>query len=179
MEESPLRRTSALGLIWGPHSVWALALVTAVFVVDQAHKWWMLEIYGIIERAPVRITSFFNLVFVKNTGISYGMLAQDGHGGQWTLAALALATSLALWIWTTRPGQSRLLVASLALIIGGALGNAMDRVLIGGVADFFHLHAFGWSWYVFNIADIAIVAGVAGLLYESFVPNRKDAAKGS
>jgi signal peptidase II len=67
----------------------------------------------------------------------------------------------------------------IGLIIGGAIGNAIDRVLIGGVADFFSLHAFGFYWYVFNIADVAIVAGVAALLYESFVASRNDASKPS
>ena len=68
------------------------------------------------------------------------------------------------------------MAASLGLIIGGALGNAIDRLLLGGVADFFSLHAFGFYWYVFNIADVAIVAGVVGLLYDSFVPSRNGAA---
>jgi signal peptidase II len=69
------------------------------------------------------------------------------------------------------------MAASIGLIMGGALGNAVDRVVLGGVADFFSLHAFGFYWYVFNIADAAIVAGVAGLLYDSLLASRNDAAK--
>jgi signal peptidase II len=165
--------------LWGQHAPLGFALLAATFVIDQAHKWWMFNVYDIAARAPVEITSFFDLVLVKNKGISYGMLVQDGHGGQWALAGFAVLTSLGLWIWLVRGAINPLIAAALGLIIGGALGNAVDRVVLGGVADFFHFHAYGWSWYVFNLADVAIVAGVVGLLYDSLRPNRKDAAKPS
>jgi signal peptidase II len=165
--------------LWGRHAPLGSALLVATFVIDQAHKWWMLNVYDIAARAPVEITSFFELVLVKNKGISYGLLAQDGHGGQWALAGFAVLTSIALWIWLVRGTINPLIAAALGLIIGGALGNAVDRVVLGGVADFFHFHVGSWSWYVFNIADVAIVAGVVGLLYDSLRPNRKDAAKPS
>jgi signal peptidase II len=139
----------------------------------------MPNVYDIATQQPVRVTPFFDLVFVLNKGISYGLLAQDGHGGQWTLAGFAALTSVGLWIWLVRGRVGALMAASLGLIIGGGLANAIDRIALGGVADFFHLHAYGWSWYVFNLADVAIVAGVVGLLYESFWLNRNDAAKGS
>ncbi len=167
------------GWLWGGHAPLGLALLLPCLVIDQAHKWWMLNVYDIAARQPVTITSFFELVFVKNTGISYGLLAQDGHGGQWALAGFAVLASIGLWVWLARGAVNALMAASLRLIIGGALANALDRVVLGGVADFFHFHAYGWSWYVFNIADVAIVAGVVGLLYDSFWPNRNDAAKGS
>ncbi len=167
------------GWIWGGHAPLGLALALSTLVVDQAHKWWMLNVYDIIAQQPVRVTPFFDLVFVLNKGISYGLMAQDGHGGQWALAGFAILTSIGLWIWLVRGRVNALMAASLGLIIGGGLANALDRLFLGGVADFFHLHAYGWSWYVFNIADVAIVAGVVGLLYESFWLNRNDAAKGS
>lgn len=177
---APTGQTGGLSSwLWGQHAPLGFALLAATFVIDQAHKWWMFNVYDITARAPVEITSFFDLVFVKNKGISYGMLAQDGHGGQWALAGFAVLTSLGLWIWLVRGAINPLIAAALGLIIGGALGNAVDRVVLGGVADFFHFHAYGWSWYVFNLADVAIVAGVAGLLYDSLRPNRKDAAKPS
>jgi signal peptidase II len=72
-----------------------------------------------------------------------------------------------LWLWLNHSSTGKLMSVSIALIIGGAIGNAIDRVRIGGVADFFSLHAYGFYWYVFNIADVAIVAGVVGLLYDS------------
>lgn len=167
------------GWLWGGYSGLGLATLVPTFVIDQAHKWWMLNVYGIADMPPVRITAFFDLVFVKNTGISYGMLAQDGHGGQWALAIFAVLTSIGLWVWLVRGAINPLIAVCLGMIIGGALGNAVDRVVLGGVADFFHFHIGEWSWYVFNIADIAIVAGVVGLLYDSLRPNRNDAAKAS
>jgi signal peptidase II len=182
IEDSAVLGTEAReqrGWIWGAHAPLALTLALATLVIDQAHKWWMLNVYDIATQQPVRVTPFFDLVFVLNKGISYGLLAQDGHGGQWTLAGFAALTSVGLWIWLVRGRVGALMAASLGLIIGGGLANAIDRIALGGVADFFHLHAYGWSWYVFNLADVAIVAGVVGLLYESFWLNRNDAAKGS
>lgn len=176
VENAPSERR---GWLWGGHAPLGLALLLATLVIDQVHKWWMLNVYDIAAHEPVRITPFFDLVFVLNKGISYGMLSQDGHGGQWALAGFAVLTSIGLWIWLVRGHVGPLMAASLGLIIGGGLANAVDRVIRGGVADFFHLYAYGWSWYVFNLADVAIVAGVVGLLYESFWPNRNDAAKGS
>jgi signal peptidase II len=163
--------------LWGPYSRLGLAVFLVTLGLDQAHKWWMLEVYNIEERGRVALTPFLDLVFVKNIGISYSMFDQESYSGQIMLAAFGLAATLALWTWLARGASGRLLAVSLGLIMGGAIGNAIDRVLIGGVADFFSLHAFGFYWYVFNIADVAIVAGVIGLLYDSLVASRKDAAK--
>ena len=96
--------------------------------------------------------------------------------GQILLAVFGVVAAMALWVWLARGATSQLMAASLGLIMGGALGNALDRILIGGVADFFSLHAYGFYWYVFNIADVAIVAGVIGLLYDSLLASRNDAA---
>lgn len=163
--------------LWGPHAGVALIVALAVLILDQAHKFWMLDVYGIAERGRVAVAPFLDLVYVKNIGISYSLFDQDSFEGQLMLAGFGVVASLALWIWMTRSDASRLMSISIALIIGGALGNAIDRVRLGGVADFFSLHAFGFYWYVFNIADVAIVAGVAGLLYDSLIGSRKDAAK--
>lgn len=162
--------------LWGPNSALALKIAVVTFVIDQAHKWWMLLIYRIEEKGRVTITSFFDLVFVKNTGISYSMLDQSSYGWQLVLALFSVVASAALWAWLAGAGTGRAMAWALGLIIGGALGNGLDRVLIGGVADFFSLHAYGFYWYVFNIADVAIVAGVVLLLYDSFVGSRNDAA---
>jgi signal peptidase II len=171
------RVSAAKSWLWGRHSALGFAVAGATFAIDQAHKFWMLYVYDIMAKGRVTVTPFFDLVFVKNTGISYSMFDQDSQSGQYMLAAFAVLASAAMWVWLTRPDTTRLMAWSLALIIGGALGNALDRVLIGGVADFFSLHAFGFYWYVFNIADVAIVAGVAGLLYDSYKSSRNDAAK--
>lgn len=158
--------------LWGPWSGLGLALAAATFVADQAHKFWMIEIYRIGEKGRVAAGPFLDLVYVLNTGISYGLLNQDGHGGQWLLASLALVAAGALTVWLARGATNRVMAAGIGLIVGGALANALDRLHLGGVADFFSLHAFGFYWYVFNIADVAIVAGVACLLYDSVFPSR-------
>lgn len=169
----------AANWFWGRWSALGLAVLGATVAVDQAHKWWMLLVYRIAEKGRVTVTPFLDLVFVKNTGVSYSMLDQSSYAGQLALSAFAAVTTIALWVWLARSGTGRLMAWSLGLIMGGAIGNAIDRVLIGGVADFFSLHAFGFYWYVFNIADVAIVAGVVGLLYDSFVASRNDAANGA
>lgn len=153
---------------WSRSAPLAAMVALATLVVDQANKFWMLYVCDIQSKGRVTVTPFFDLVFVKNTGISYSLFSQDSQFGQYLLAAFAVVVSLLMWGWLNKASSGRLMTWSLALIIGGALGNAIDRVLIGGVADFYSLHAFGFYWYVFNIADMAIVAGVASLLYDSF-----------
>jgi len=155
--------------LWGPYSRLCALVVIATFVLDQSHKAWMLGVYRIKEKGRVQILPFMDYVFVLNRGISYGLLTSDG---QWLLAGFAVLTAIALWAWVARAGSNALLAASLGLIIGGALGNALDRIIHGGVVDYVSLHAFGFYWYIFNIADVAIVAGVLGLLYESWMPTR-------
>lgn len=162
--------------LWGPYSALALKIAAVTFVLDQASKAWVLLVYELQNKGRVAVLPFMDLVFVKNTGISYSLFDGDGYDWQLVLAAFAVAASLALWVWLAHAGTGRPMAWALGLIIGGALGNGLDRVLIGGVADFVSLHAFGFYWYVFNIADVAIVAGVAALLYESFTGSRKDAA---
>jgi signal peptidase II len=167
----------ARGWLWGSYSRLGLVVALATLVLDQASKWWMLDVYGIAARGRVAVTPFLDLLYVKNIGISYSLFDQDSYAGQLMLTGFGVAATLALWVWLARGGANRLMGLSLGLIMGGALGNAIDRVRLGGVADFFSLHAFGFYWYVFNIADVAIVAGVAGLLYDSLLASRKDAAK--
>ena len=162
--------------LWGPYSALALKIAAVTFVLDQASKAWMLLVYQIQDKGRVYVLPFLDLVFVKNTGISYSLFDGDSYDWQIVLASFAVVASIALWVWLARAGTGRLMAWALGLIIGGALANAVDRVLIGGVADFFSLHAFGFYWYVFNIADVAIVAGVAALLYESFIGSRNDSA---
>jgi signal peptidase II len=168
--------TAAASWAWGRYSGLCLAAAAITLVLDQASKWWLLAVYGMAGKGRVEVLPFLDLVFVKNTGISYSLLDQSSTAWQVGLAAFAALASLALWAWNARSSTGRLMAASVGLIVGGALGNGIDRVLIGGVADFFSLHALGFYWYVFNIADVAIVAGVIGLLYDSMLRSRKDAA---
>lgn len=172
--------------LWGPFSPLGVGLAVLVVGADQAHKWWMLHVYRIVERlaelrGPVHVTPFLDLVYVKNLGISYGLFPfpfpPEAPQAQWLLAGFAVLAALAMAVWLARGVADRLVALSLGLIIGGAVSNAIDRLVLGGVADFFSLHAFGFYWYVFNIADVAIVAGVGGLLYDSLSPSRNRAAK--
>ena len=158
--------------LWGP--VTWVGLVTAITVaaLDQLSKLWLLFVLDLGRRAPVKLTPFLDLVMVWNKGISYGLFQQNGPFGQWALLLVKAVAVVLLWIWLAR-SHSRLSALALGLIIGGAFGNAIDRFTYGAVADFvlFHVTTATWSfnWYVFNLADVAIVAGVVGLLYESLL----------
>jgi signal peptidase II len=163
---------SSQNLLWGPMSPFGLGIAALTVAADQAHKAWMLYVYDIGAKSPVVLTPFFDLVLVWNQGISYGLLPQQGALGRFGLILFAIAASLALATWLARL-TSKLAAASIGLIIGGAIGNAIDRIGYGAVADFFSFHALGFEWYVFNIADTAIVAGVLGLLYESLFRGHK------
>ncbi len=151
---------------WGPFSALGLGVAALTLLIDQAHKAWMLYVYDIGAKGVVTLTPFFDLVLVWNRGVSYGLFPQQSSLGRWALILFAVAATLALAVWLART-VTPLAAVAIGLVIGGALGNAIDRILYGAVADFFSFHAFGYQWYVFNIADAAIVAGVVGLLYES------------
>jgi signal peptidase II len=149
-----------------------------VAIIDQAAKLWLLYGFGLTDRGRVPVTSFIDLVLAWNTGISYGWFQQSGPFAQWALLALKVIAVALLLIWLVRT-RSRLSGLALGLIVGGAIGNGIDRVVHGAVMDFvlFHITTATWTfeWYVFNLADAAIVAGVAGLVYESLL--MQDAAK--
>jgi len=160
----PLRKNRVTSLrLWSARAPLVLALAALVFGLDQTHKWWMLDVVDIGNRPPIALTSFFELLLTWNYGISYGLFRTNAQG---VLIALSLAITAVLWLWANRAPKLLTSVA-LALIIGGALSNALDRAVHGAVADFFHFHVGSFSWYVFNLADVTIVAGVGLLLYES------------
>jgi len=144
----------------------------AVIALDQASKLWLLRVFDIVHRGAVKVTPFFDLVLAWNTGISYGWFQNEGAVGQAILLAVKAVAVIVLAIWMAR-SRSRLATLALGLIIGGAIGNAIDRLAYGAVVDFalFHVQIGGktFNWYVFNLADVAIVAGVAALLYDSFL----------
>jgi len=157
---------------WGPLSAFGLVVAVVTGIDDQASKFWLLHGLHIDNVAPVAVTPFLDLVLTWNTGISYGLFQQQGPVGTWALFAFKVAAIVFLWVWLTR-SPSRLTAGALGLIIGGAIGNAIDRLHWPGVMDFvlFHIETPGFTfrWYVFNLADAAIVAGVVGLLYESLL----------
>lgn len=147
-----------------------VALLT--LALDQASKLWLLFGYDLPLREPIAVTPFLDLLVVWNRGVSYGLFQQYSELGRWLLVAVQVLAAIGLAVWMVR-ASSRLLALSLALIAGGAIGNAVDRIAYGAVFDFVHVHAGAWSWYVFNVADAAIVAGVIGLLYDSLVLDRR------
>lgn len=144
----------------------------AALVADQASKLWLLHIFDLGHRGLVSVTPFFDLVLAWNTGISYGWFQNTDALGQGVLMGVKVVAVVLLAIWMSR-SQTRLAAAALGLIIGGAIGNGIDRLAYGAVVDFalFHVQIGekAYSWYVFNLADAAIVAGVIGLLYDSFI----------
>jgi signal peptidase II len=152
----------------GPHAALGAVIATVVLVADQATK--LLVLFGLSldpgDRLP--LTPFADLVLTYNRGISYGLFPQDGELGRWALVVLSISAAVLFTIWMLQ-SRSVIVVIALSLLVGGALGNALDRMVYGAVVDFVSLHAFGWRWYVFNLADMAIVAGVIGLLYDAVV----------
>jgi signal peptidase II len=147
-------------------------------VLDQASKLYLLFVLDLANH-PLRLGPFFDFVLTRNTGISYGLFQTQGPVGQWVLLVFKALAVLLLWLWLAR-SKDRLTALSLGLIMGGAVGNAIDRLAYGWVADFvfFHVSTPNWrfNWYVFNLADVAIVAGVVGLLYESLAGERAQKA---
>jgi signal peptidase II len=143
----------------------------AVLVLDQASKLWLLNVFDIGHRGAVPITPFFDLVLAWNPGISFGWFQNEGQIAQLVLLATKAVAVIVLSIWMAR-SRHWLAIVALGLIIGGAIGNAIDRFAYGAVVDFalFYLQFGGrtFNWYVFNLADTAIVVGVAALLYDSF-----------
>lgn len=152
--------------------IWLGVLTTvAVLALDQISKWWILTE---VMQPPrlIEVTGFLNLVLVWNYGVSFGLFANDAEGMRWVLIAVALAISAVLAVWMVR-ARTRFQVLSLALVIGGALGNVVDRLVHGAVADFVDVHLFGYHWPAFNVADTGITVGVALLLLDSFRQDRR------
>ncbi len=147
-----------------------LGLALLLLILDQISKWWIV---GTVMNPPRRIelTPFFNLVMVWNPGVTFG-LGNNVEWGRWLFAGLALVIVVILVGWLRRATHVWVAVA-LGLVIGGAIGNVIDRLRWGAVADFLDFHAFGWHWPAFNLADAGIVVGVLLLVFDALV-GRKD-----
>jgi signal peptidase II len=158
----------------GPLTAFGLAVAAIACGLDQASKLYLLFVYDLAAN-PTRLGPFFDFVLTRNTGISYGLFASEGAMGQWILLGFKAGAVALLWAWLAK-AENRLTALALGLVIGGAVGNAIDRLAYGWVVDFvfFHVSGADWrfNWYVFNLADVAIVAGVIGLLYESVIGER-------
>ena len=151
---------------------WGLVAAALALFADQGTKFGLLYGAGFLHMAPgqsIPVLPFFNLVMVWNPGVSYGLFAASSAFGTAVLVAVSLAAvaGLGYWLWSM---GSLSLAIGVGLVIGGALGNLVDRLVYGRVADFFHFYGFGYDWYVFNVADIAITLGAVAIIYEVVKP---------
>jgi lipoprotein signal peptidase len=143
--------------------------LAVVFAADQASKLWILDGLQLPLLGRVDLLPVLSLTMVWNQGVTFGMFKADGPWGPLLLVgvAIAIVVALAVWLWRA---ESRLVALSLGAIAGGAVGNVLDRLRFGAVVDFIHFHVGSWSWYVFNVADAAIVCGVAALVLDGLRP---------
>ena len=148
-----------------------IAVAAAVYGLDRVAKWLVLEVLDLAEQSIV-IAPVFNLVLVRNTGVSFGMLQNDLDLGRWLLVAFALVVIVALLVWLART-QGILLAVALGMVIGGAVGNVTDRIVWGYVVDFFNFHLGGWHFPVFNVADAAIVCGFGLIVLDGLFARRE------
>jgi lipoprotein signal peptidase len=147
-----------------------LAVALLLFAADQASKWWVLEVLRLPEARNVPVLALgpfgLDLSMVWNRGVTFGLLSGDGPWNHVILALLAAGIALFLLRWLAR-AETRMVAVALGAVIGGAMGNVADRLRFGAVVDFVDAHAWGWHWYVFNVADAGIVCGVAALIADA------------
>ena len=149
-----------------------IGFAVAAYAADRAVKWLALEVWDLAQRSYA-LTPFFDLHLVWNTGVSFGMLQNDLDLGRWLLIGFAFAVIMALLVWLARTRRPLLAIA-LGLVIGGAAGNATDRIAWGSVADFFLFHLGDWHFPVFNVADMAVVCGFALIVADSLFARGRD-----
>lgn len=156
-----------------PSVIWSLLLAAVILLIDRLHKYYQVDMAGWTGGEMINVFPFFDYVLVWNTGISYGLLG--GLSPEMLLIIMGIAVvALAWWWWTDESFLTRIGIAS---AIGGAVSNAIDRMVYGAVADFFHFYSGTWSFYVFNIADMAISFGVILLIFDVLRPKRQIEAK--
>ena len=154
----------------------SLALAAVSFVLDQASKYAIAAALPPYARVKITITPFMDFIHIRNSGISYGLLSNMGAEGRWLLAALTLGVITICCIWLAR-AQDSLRGFALGLIIGGGAGNLWDRLIHGAVVDFISLHAFGYYWYVFNLADVWLTFGIILFFWAEIMTNKDDKQK--
>lgn len=149
----------------------AYGLAVLVIVLDQASKYWILNVYDLPGKGTVRFADIFSLTMVWNRGVSFGLLRAEVDLARWGLALFSLVVGIVLIAWART--QVRLLPAlALGLVIGGAIGNLIDRVRFAAVTDFLDFTGLGFPW-IFNVADAGITVGVALLVLDSLLPQKK------
>jgi len=147
----------------------SVIVIAVSYLIDRLNKYFFINEIGVSENSIIKVTSFLDIVLVWNKGISYGFFQQESIVGQLFLTLFSCVICLFLIIWIFRE-KNIIFYAPLSLIVGGALSNITDRLLFGAVADFYHLHLYGYSWYIFNLADVFIVFGVFLLILINFYP---------
>ena len=159
-----------------------LIFAALLLIADQASKYWVLDVIGLPEKRNVPLLELgpvgLDLTMVWNRGVTFGLFSGGGAWNHLILAALALGVSAFLLRWLAR-SETRLVTLALGAVIGGAIGNVIDRLRFGAVVDFVDVHAWGWHWYVFNVADAAIVCGVLALVADALIrpeTKRKEAS---
>jgi signal peptidase II len=153
-----------------------LAAILGV-VIDQVHKWYMIGPVGLGPGERIPVLPVFDWVLVWNQGVSYGLFTQNSELGRWVLIAVGILAS-AFFIWWLWTSGSRLMAVAAGLIAGGGISNVIDRLMHGAVQDNFLLHYGGFQWYVFNLADVWICAGFAGILLAWWIERPEKAADG-
>ena len=147
----------------------AIAAVLVV-IVDLVTKWSILELLA-AHPGGIQVTPFLNIVLVMNRGVSFGLIPIQAAWGPWLLAGIAAIIVAFLVVWLVRADRT-LLAVGIGLVIGGAIGNVIDRLRYGGVVDFLDFHLGSYHWPAFNAADTAIVLGVAALLFVNLFGGR-------
>lgn len=153
--------------------VFALAIAALVLAADQLSKWIVIYPLGLQNRGLIDLLPFFDLRWVENRGVSMGFLTASSDTARWLLVAMtaAIATGVAVWLWREKSKGDSL---ALALVLGGALGNIVDRIRYGYVADFLDLHIGEWRpFLIFNVADAAITIGVLLLVARALFTREK------
>lgn len=160
-QQQPGRRLMMVGVI----------VAIAVLVIDQVTKWWIL--YDVMQPPrAIEVMPFFNVVLAWNRGVSFGMFSSANEYGPYLLTGLAISIVVALGVWLYK-AETRITARALGLVIGGAIGNVIDRVQFGAVVDFLDFHVMGYHWPAFNVADSAICIGASMLILESlFQPGK-------
>lgn len=152
--------------------VWGMLLALMVVAFDQATKWWVLLVL-MNPPKPVYVAPFFNLVLVWNQGISFGLFQTGSVAGKWFLVAIATGICTGLLVWLRR-AENRRVVVAIGLIVGGAIGNVIDRLVHGAVVDFVDWHIADHHWPAFNGADSAICIGAGLLIVDSLMPGSQN-----
>lgn len=156
----------------------ALGFAAFAILLDQFSKWVILTQVMQPPRV-IEVTGFFNLVLGFNRGVSFGLFSSNSAWTQWILSALALAVVVGLLVWL-RGYPGRFPAVGIGLIVGGAIGNVIDRVRLGGVVDFLDFYVAGWHWPAFNLGDSSIFVGVALLIFDGlFLEPRRGMTQGS